>query len=215
MPGGLRQRSWRAAGCGVTRSRARPHVRRGIAVIGLAGRHTRRNSARHSIEQSAAMMSTSHGPWKLETRYCGSAKATPATRIGGQISTVRRSPAKAATSQNGTTSEKNGSCRPTMPLSSCRSRPVTADSAMMGVPSAPKATGAVLAMSDRPEAASGRKPSPISMAAVTATGVPNPAAPSKKAPRQKAMNSTCSRRSSLTAMIERCSTAKSPRSLAS
>ena len=54
--------------------------------------------------------------------------------------------------------------------------------AMIGVPSAPKATGAVLAMSERPEAASGRKPSPMRMAAVTATGVPNPAAPSKNAP---------------------------------
>ena len=86
---------------------------------------------------------------------------------------------------------------------------------MTGVPSAPKATGAVLAMSDRPEAASGEKPSPISMAAVTATGVPKPAAPSKKAPRQKAMNSTCSRRSSLTAPIERCRTSNSPFSLVS
>ena len=81
--------------------------------------------------------------------------------------------------------EKNGSCRPTMPLNSCRSSPVTAASAMTGVPSAPKATGAVLAMSDRPDAASGEKPRPISIAAVTATGVPNPAAPSKNAPRRE------------------------------
>ena len=57
----------------------------------------------------------------------------------------------------------------------------------MGVPSAPKATGAVLAISDRPEAASGEKPSPIRMAPVTATGVPKPPAPSKKAPNAKAI----------------------------
>ena len=42
---------------------------------------------------------------------------------------------------------------------------MTAASAMTGVPSAPKATGAVLAISDRPEAASGEKPRPISIAA--------------------------------------------------
>ena len=88
-----------------------------------------------------------------------------------------------------------------MPLSSSRSSPVTPASAITGVPSAPKATGAVLAISDRPEAASGEKPSPISIAPVTATGVPKPAAPSKKAPKQKAMNSSCSRRSSVIAAM--------------
>ena len=66
-----------------------------------------------------------------------------------------RQPAYAQTSQNGTMIEKNGSCRPTIPLSANRSSPVTLWSAMIGVPSAPKATGAVLAMSDRPDAASG------------------------------------------------------------
>ena len=34
-----------------------------------------------TIEIIAPSMSTSHGPWKLETRYCGTANATPATRI--------------------------------------------------------------------------------------------------------------------------------------
>ena len=37
-------------------------------------------------------------------------------------------------------------------------------SAMIGVPSAPKATGAVFAISERPDAASGEKPSPIRIA---------------------------------------------------
>ena len=109
-------------------------------------------------------MSTSHGPWKFETRYCGTAKVTPATRSAGHTSSMPRKPANAQTSQNGTMTEKNGSCRPIMALSSSRSRPVTPASAMTGVPSAPKATGAVLAISDRPEAASGEKPRPISIA---------------------------------------------------
>ena len=186
-----------------------------MAVIGVAGRQTLRNSASEAMETMAATMSTSHGPWKFDTAYCGIAKERPATRIGGQTSSVFLQPTNAMISQNGTMTEKNGSCRPTMPLSSCRSRPVTAASAMMGVPSAPKATGAVLAMSDKPDAASGLKPRPMSIAAVTATGVPKPAAPSKKAPRQKAMNSNCRRRSSLMAPIERCRTANSPFSLVS
>ncbi len=86
-------------------------------------------------------------------------------------------------SQKGTISEKRGSWRPAIALSCSRGRPVTLARVMMGVPSAPKATGAVLPISERPAAWSGLKPSPISMAAETATGVPKPAAPSMKAPK--------------------------------
>jgi hypothetical protein len=68
---------------------------------------------------------------------------------------------------------------------------------MTGVPSAPNATGAVFAINDSADASSGGKPSPISIAPVTATGVPNPAAPSKKAPNANAMSSSCSRRSAV------------------
>ncbi len=113
------------------------------------------------------------------------ANETPATSIGGQTSIILRQPTNAVISQKGTMTEKKGSWRPTMPLSSCRSSPVTAERAITGVPRAPNATGAVLAMSDSPEAASGEKPRPMRMAAVTATGVPKPAAPSKNAPREE------------------------------
>ena len=87
-------------------------------------------------------------------------------------------PADAQISQNGTSSEKNGSWRPTIALNCLRSSPVTPCKPMSGAPRAPKATGAVLAISDKPEADSGVNPSPIKMAPVTATGVPNPQAPS-------------------------------------
>ena len=106
--------------------------------------------------------------------------------------------------------EKTGSCRPIIAPSVTGLSPVVAPSTTIGVPSAPKATGAVLAMSDRPDAASGEKPSPIRIAPVTATGVPKPAAPSKKAPKQKATRSNCSRRSGVMPAIERCRTAKEP-----
>jgi hypothetical protein len=42
-----------------------------------------------------------------------------------------------------------------------------------------------MAISESPAAASGLNPSPIMIAAVTATGVPKPAAPSKNAPKAK------------------------------
>ena len=74
-----------------------------------------------------------------------------------------------------------------------RSRPVTPCRAISGVPNAAKGTGAVFAMSEVIDAVNGGKPRPMRMADVTATGVPNPAAPSKKAPRQKATSTSCKR----------------------
>src|SRR5262249_15283619 len=53
-------------------------------------------------------------------------------------------------------------------------------------------------MSERPDAASGENPSPMRIAPVTATGVPKPDAPSKKAPKENAINRSCSRRSART-----------------
>lgn len=58
---------------------------------------------------------------KLDTRYCGTANATPVTRMAGQISHMPLRPAKAQISQNGTSSEKNGNCRPTIAVTSIRS----------------------------------------------------------------------------------------------
>ena len=77
----------------------------------------------------------------------------------------------------------------------CAGMPVTAASVRIGVPIAPKATGAVLAMSDSPAAYSGVKPSPISSAEQIATGVPNPDAPSMNAPNENATSSAWMRRS--------------------
>ena len=74
--------------------------------------------------------------------------------------------------------------------------------ATIGMPMVPKATGAVLATRHRPAASRGRKPSPTSVAPAIATGAPNPAAPSMKAPKQKAMRSACSLRSGVIPAIE-------------
>ena len=74
-------------------------------------------------------------------------------------------------------------------------RPVTAASVRIGVPIAPNATGAVFAISDRPAAYSGVKPSPIKSAEQIATGVPKPDAPSMNAPKENATSSAWIRRS--------------------
>ncbi|MNG11738.1 hypothetical protein D3C84_953000 [compost metagenome] len=72
-----------------------------------------------------------------------------------------------------------------------------------------------MAISASPEAARGEKPRPMRIAPVTATGVPNPAAPSKKAPKQKAISSNCRRRSSVIRARESCSTLNEPFSVVS
>ena len=73
-----------------------------------------RNPIRQPIEISEAPMSTIQGLMKFEIRNCGIANDTPQTRIAGQISRMPRKPANAQINQNGTISEKNGNCRPTM-----------------------------------------------------------------------------------------------------
>src|SRR5207244_10096324 len=70
-------------------------------------------------------------------------------------------------------------------------------SVMMGMPIDPNATGAVFASRQMPAAKNGSKPSPASIAPDTATGAPNPAAPSMNAPNENAMNIACRRRSSV------------------
>lgn len=56
-----------------------------------------------------------------------------------------------------------------------------------GVPIAPKATGAVLATRETTAARTGSKPRATSMTEQIATGAPNPASASRRAPKQKAI----------------------------
>src|SRR5438270_4061193 len=101
------------------------------------GCHTFRKPTRQAIEISDAPMSTIHGLMKFEIRNCGIANETPVTRIAGHTSFMPFQPAKAHTTQNGTMSEKNGNCRPTIAPRRNGSMPVTLASPAIGVPSAP------------------------------------------------------------------------------
>ncbi len=69
---------------------------------------------RQPIEISDAPISTIQGLMKFEITNCGIANDTPVTRMAGQTSFMPFQPANAHTTQNGTISEKNGSCRPTI-----------------------------------------------------------------------------------------------------
>src|SRR5690242_15774922 len=106
-------------------------------VQSSAGCQTFKNRMRQAMEISEAPISTIQGLMKFEIRNCGIAKETPQTRIAGQIAIMPRQPAKAQISQNGTMSEKNGNCRPTIAPSKKGSMPVTLDRPAIGVPRAP------------------------------------------------------------------------------
>ena len=90
---------------------------------------------------------------------------------------------------------KQGEDAAEVALSASTSSPVTALKVRRGVPIPPQATGAVLAIRHSKAAWKGRNPSPTRKAAEMATGAPKPAAPSMKAPNEKATRTAWSRRS--------------------
>ncbi|MNF77584.1 hypothetical protein D3C84_597340 [compost metagenome] len=111
-----------------------------------------RNRVRDTRLTRAEVMSGSSGPMKLEVKYWVTAKLAPATRAAGQVSLMPRQPSIMATSQKGTMIDSSGSWRPVMAPILKASIPVTWPATMIGMPRAPKATGAVLAIRHRPAA---------------------------------------------------------------
>ena len=97
-------------------------------------------------------MSTSSGPTKLLQANCAMANTPPDTSTAGHTPANPRHPLIVTTSHIGMINDTNGSCRPAIALSALAGSPVTAASVRIGVPIAPNATGAVLAMSASPAA---------------------------------------------------------------
>src|SRR4051812_45915661 len=159
------------------------------------GFHTRMNKASARIDSSPPAMSTSSTPTKLLHRYCTSANVPPHTSTAGHTPRNPRHPLMVTTSHAGTITDTKGNWRPAIAPRVAAGIPVTAASVRIGVPIAPNATGAVLAMSDSPAAYSGVNPRPINNAEQIATGVPNPDAPSMNAPNDNATSSAWIRRS--------------------
>ena len=147
------------------------------------------NAARQERLASPPTTSTSAAPTKFAMNAWRIANDAPQTRTAGQTPTSPFQPAIVTTIQAGMMREKKGSCRPAIAEIACSSSPVTFDSVMIGVPRAPNATGAVLAISARQAASKAGNPAPVRRAAEIATGAPKPAAPSRNAPKEKAMRS--------------------------
>src|SRR6202040_724351 len=138
------------------------------------------------------------------------AKEMPTTRMAGSTSKVSFHGTMARTSQNGTMMAVMGRMRPIMAFMSASGSKVTAASMCTGVPMAPQATGAVLAMRLSAAAWKGLNPRPIMKAPAMATGEPNPAQPSMNAPKQKATSNSCKQRSEEMPPMEAFMISKSP-----
>src|SRR5579883_639843 len=141
---------------------------------------------------------------------CGMEKDKAATRMAGVTAKVFFQPQNTHSMKKGIRKEKGTDWMPIALPKVAVSIPEEAERPMIGAPMAPKATVAVLANSAIAAEVRGEKPRPIIMAAQTATGVPKPAAPSKKAPKQKQINKICSRRSPVIRPRECWKTANSP-----
>src|ERR1035437_7919641 len=99
---------------------------------------------------------------------------------------------------------------PATPFTRSRGNPVIPASVITGIPMDPNATGAVFASRQIDDAYSEEKPRPTIIAAATATGVPNPAQPSMKAPKVKAISNACIRFSDVIDPIESLMTSNLP-----
>src|SRR5471030_1872985 len=115
---------------------------------------------------------------------CGMEKDSAATRIAGSTASVFFQPQNIHSMKNGIMIEKGTDWMPIALPRVMASMPEEATRPWIGAPMASKATVAVLANRAMAAAVRGEKLRPISMADTTATGVPKPAAPSKKAPKQ-------------------------------
>ena len=82
----------------------------------------------------------------LDQKYCVPANDSPITRIAGSTSNVSVHPTMVRTSHKGTSAAVNGRILPIMAFKSDSGSAVTAARVCTGVPIAPQATGAVLAI---------------------------------------------------------------------
>ena len=98
------------------------------------------------IETTPPMMSTRLLSTWFDQKYCVRPKEKPTTKMAGATSQVSFQLTMARTSQNGTITAVIGRMRPIIALRSDSGTAVTAARVWTGVPMAPQATGAVLAI---------------------------------------------------------------------
>jgi hypothetical protein len=143
---------------------------------------------------------------------CVSPKTVPASRVGSQMPAMTPEPPRAYMKKTGITITSGVQIAPTSALSWESESPVVAASVTTGMPIEPNATGTVFASKQIADALKGENPRPTSMVAAIATGVPNPAAPSRKPPKAKAISRACTRGSGVTRAMELRMTSNCPAS---
>src|SRR3989304_3626540 len=111
---------------------------------------------------------------------CTPANAIPHTATAGRTPRSPLQPHITPIMYAGMNNDTGAQIRPTPALSRSSGRPVVMASVVIGVAMDPKATGAVFASRQTAAAVNGENPSPASIDAATAPGVPNPAQPSMK-----------------------------------
>src|SRR6185369_675111 len=102
----------------------------------------------------------------------------PQTSAAGRTARNALQPPMTNIRYDGTNKDTGAQILPTFALRTPKGRLVTPARVTSGVPIAPNATGDVLAIKQMAAAWKGENPRPLSIAAATATGVPNPEAPS-------------------------------------
>ena len=124
-------------------------------------------------------------------------KTMPTNRPKGQHSRTPLRPSMMASMRKGTTRQRTAQIRADTGATIETSKPPVLAAMSTGRPTAPKATGTVLATRAVTAPRSLPKPMAINMAAAMATGAPNPARASSRPPKQKAMRMPRTRGSSL------------------
>src|SRR5262249_36955380 len=140
------------------------------------------------IAASDARISVRSGPMKFETRNCTEANVMPQIAAAGNTDFKPFHPDMTMIKYDGMNSETGAQMRPTPALNRSTGRLVTAPNVVIEMPMEPNATGGVLANRQMAAAKNGEKPSPVSIAAATATGLPKPEQPSINAPNANAMS---------------------------
>ena len=124
-------------------------------------------------------------------------KTTPTNRPKGQHSRTPLRPSMIASMRKGTTRQSTAQTRAVTGATIATSKPPVLAAMRTGRPTAPNATGTVLATKAVMAPRSLPNPIAMSIAAAMATGAPNPARASSRPPKQKAIRMPSTRGSLL------------------
>src|SRR5579885_123201 len=161
------------------------------------GFHTRKRITRARMQVSDEIILVTCTPTVFRMKNSVTPNASPHRIAAGRTPFRPFHPHITSNRYDGTITESGARIHAVAALKWSSGRPVVAASVTIGMPSEPNATGAVLAIRAMAAAENGENPSPASIAAAIAIGVPKPAAPAMKAPKANAIKMACNLRSSV------------------